>query len=270
MVTLSKSKEVQINRNSSKGNQLKWKDGDVWYKADYLGYEALAEYVVSSLLKKSNVKDFVEYKLEKINYNGFVYNGCKCSHFLKAGESLITLPRLFQMYLNEDIYMKCENPFWSEKECIEYVVNNVEQITRLRGFGKYLTLLLEMDAFFYNEDRHFHNIAVIYNEETDRFRYCPIFDNGGSLFSDTKMYYPIELSVDSCIEAINAKPFSPCFEDQVSAAIALYGEQFHVWFTEADLEECLGRAEGIYDLEILERVKHVIIRQMLKKGASEK
>lgn len=270
MVELSKSKEIQITRNSSKGNQLKWKDGNVWYKADYLGYEALAEYVVSSLLKKSSVDDFVEYHLEKISYNGFVYNGCKSRHFLKKEESLITLPRLFQMYLAEDIYRQCENVFWTEKDCIEYVVQNVEKITRLRGFGEYLTLLLEMDAFFYNEDRHFHNIAVIYNEETDRFRYCPIFDNGGALFSDTSMYYPVSSSLEDCMKRITAKPFSPCFEDQVEAAVSLYGSQFRVWFDDEDLKGCLKHAEGIYDQTILERVYKTITHQKSKKGASEK
>ena len=30
-----------VNLVSSKGNQLKWFDGEYWYKADFLGYEAL-------------------------------------------------------------------------------------------------------------------------------------------------------------------------------------------------------------------------------------
>ena len=50
-------------RQSSKGNQLKWFSGDTWYKADYTGYEGLAEYVVSALLQKSCLAedDFVRY-----------------------------------------------------------------------------------------------------------------------------------------------------------------------------------------------------------------
>ena len=38
-------------RQSSKGNQLKWETDGIWYKADYMGYEGLSEYVVSELLK---------------------------------------------------------------------------------------------------------------------------------------------------------------------------------------------------------------------------
>lgn len=265
MITLSKGKEVVINRNSSKGNQLKWKADEYWYKADYLGYEALAEYVVSSLLVKSTIGEFVRYGLEKISYNGFEFDGCSCKHFLKEHEILITLPRLFRLYLNEDIYMKCENVFWTEADCIKYVVDSVVKITRLVNFGEYLTMLLELDAFFLNEDRHFHNIAVIYNEETDKFRYCPVFDNGGALFSDMKMFYPLDKNEEACMKEITAKPFSPCFDDQVNAAVKLYGTQFDIWFTEEDLKECLGKVKDRYDERILNRVYKTLMMQMNKR-----
>lgn len=38
-------KKLQI-RQSSKGNQLKWENKGVWYKADYTGYEGLSEYLI--------------------------------------------------------------------------------------------------------------------------------------------------------------------------------------------------------------------------------
>ena len=40
-------------RQSSKGNQLKWENDGIWYKADYTGYEGLTEYMISHLLKKN-------------------------------------------------------------------------------------------------------------------------------------------------------------------------------------------------------------------------
>ena len=43
------------NRQSSKGNQLKWLNKNIWYKADYTGYEGLSEYIVSRLLQKSSL-----------------------------------------------------------------------------------------------------------------------------------------------------------------------------------------------------------------------
>ncbi len=36
------SKNLYIReRQSSKGNQLKWKQDGIWYKADYTGYEGI-------------------------------------------------------------------------------------------------------------------------------------------------------------------------------------------------------------------------------------
>ena len=90
------SKEIQTqNRRSSKGNQLKFERNHVWYKADYLGYEGLAEYVVSKLLRHSSLQgsEYVDYELEQITYNGRVFNACKSQDFT-GGWQLITLERL--------------------------------------------------------------------------------------------------------------------------------------------------------------------------------
>lgn len=76
MIKLEDKHRFYTNRNSSKGNQLKWVKDNVWYKADYLGYEALAEYVISALLEKTNVSDFVKYDLGSIDYSGRIYKGC--------------------------------------------------------------------------------------------------------------------------------------------------------------------------------------------------
>ena len=48
-----------MNNISSMGNQDKFydKNTDGWYKEDYLGYEGLSEYVVSELLKRSEIKN---------------------------------------------------------------------------------------------------------------------------------------------------------------------------------------------------------------------
>lgn len=50
MVELFEQNMREDNRQSSKGNQLKWKNDGKWYKADYTGYEGLSEYIVSGLL----------------------------------------------------------------------------------------------------------------------------------------------------------------------------------------------------------------------------
>ena len=56
MVQLFEQDIKTNDRQSSKGNQLKWCRNNVWYKADYMGYEGLVEYVVSRLLEKSYIK----------------------------------------------------------------------------------------------------------------------------------------------------------------------------------------------------------------------
>ena len=79
MVELFEDHVRQFDRHSSKGNQLKWECDGVWYKADYTGYEGLAEYVISQLLKKSTLdkNEFVVYELEQIKYKRQIFNGAK-------------------------------------------------------------------------------------------------------------------------------------------------------------------------------------------------
>lgn len=81
------------DRQSSKGNQLKWENKGIWYKADYTGYEGLAEYMISHLLKKSTLteNEFVYYDLEKIKYRSATYNGVKSKNFLNEDENLSPL-----------------------------------------------------------------------------------------------------------------------------------------------------------------------------------
>ena len=252
------------NRGSSKGNQSKWLDGEYWYKIDYLGYEGLSEYVVSHLLDKTNVKNYVKYELDITEKNKMPLLGCKSKNFLSDNQNILTLTKLFRVYKNIDIFDECERIDWTESDCISFVADTVKDITGLDEFGEYLTLLLEMDYFFYNDDRHFNNIAVIYNRDTDGFSYCPIFDNGAALFSDIKMSYPLTMSIDECIDVVKAKPFSPCFEDQVSAAREVYGRQFSHQITEHDLEEVIKnvRKYGLYSKEIVDRVEAVIKKRL--------
>ena len=68
--------DVKTNdRQSSKGNQLKWKNGCTWYKADYTGYEGLTEYMVSHLLEKSTLAadEYVLYDIEQIKYKNTIF-----------------------------------------------------------------------------------------------------------------------------------------------------------------------------------------------------
>ena len=72
--------------------------------------------------------------------------------------------------------------------------------------------MLEIDAFFLNEDRHTNNIAVLYDTETEQYSPSPLFDQGLCLFADISNDYPLDLPMDVCMERIEAKPFSSDFD----------------------------------------------------------
>ena len=71
-------------------DQRKWKVDGIWYKADYMGYEGLAEVLVSSLLGKSSLSyPFVAYQPVQIEYKGQMIRGCVSRDFLKEAKFLI-------------------------------------------------------------------------------------------------------------------------------------------------------------------------------------
>lgn len=94
---------IETAGHSSKGNQLKWKCGEYWYKADHMGYEGLTETVISRLLEHSNVADYVNYEPILIQYKGREYDGCKSLNFLEADEELVTAEHLFRQYTGESL-----------------------------------------------------------------------------------------------------------------------------------------------------------------------
>ena len=79
MVRLEENELRTAAHQSSKGNQLKWESDGIWYKADYTGYEGLAEYMVSGLLKHSNMneEEYILYQTEEIGYKKALYRGCR-------------------------------------------------------------------------------------------------------------------------------------------------------------------------------------------------
>ena len=149
------------------------------------------------------------------------------------------------------------------KERIRYTADFMERTTGLIGVGEYLTLLLELDAFFLNEDRHTNNLAVIRNEKTMEFRYCPVFDNGLALLSDLNEY-SLDQDIYDCIGRVHAKPFSRYFEEQVDAAEELYGIQLHFFFSIKDISRELEFAGELYDEKICRRAEQVLFEQMRK------
>ena len=266
MVELFSRDEKGQDRQSSKGNQLKWCSGGIWYKADYLGYEGLAEYVVSRLLERSDLPSgsFVRYETEEIFYRGRRYLGCRCADFLHEGEQLITLERLFQnrygISLYETIYKIPE-----VKERASFLVDTVERLTGLKDFGIYLQRMLTIDGFFLNEDRHMHNIAVIMDEQL-KYRLCPFFDQGAALLSDTRGDYPMENELDKLLSMAESKTLCADFDGQMDAVDELYGLHLSFCFGEKTVEEIL-RSEPYYPEDVKQRIFDILAVQRRKYDA---
>ena len=249
---------------SSKGNQNKWFDGENWYKEDGLGYEALSEVLVSRLLERTTVETFVRYEKVALEKGGFCHSGCCSADFMMPeDEKIISVERLFQAYRGESA-AKAMLRYTSTQERIQYLVENVEDMTGLENFGCYLKKIVTVDTLFLNEDRHFHNLAVIQRKD-GTFRECPVFDNGAALFSDVKGGYPLEMELEACYEKIEAKPFSRDFDEQLDACEILFGGfSFQAFFTMKDVETVLKEFQDIYEERILNRVYDAMCRQMRK------
>lgn len=215
----------KVAETSSKGNQEKWLDRNVWYKLDQFGYEALAETLVSHLLERSNIEEngfkFVRYDMERLNVHGIERLGCSSKNFLKKGESIITLARLHSMSLGYKLSEKLIR-LKSDKQRIAYLAEETARLTGLDRFPEYLTLLFEIDALFLNDDRHLNNIAVL--EHGGKYDYCPIFDNGAALLSNVQISR-MDIAPKALISTLRARPFNTTFTRQMNTATRLYGKQ---------------------------------------------
>ena len=263
MVELFEQDERQNNRQSSKGNQLKWKNNGIWYKADYTGYEGLAEYMISHLLLKSSLRqdEFVLYEPEQIRYKDAVYSGVKSKDFLEKDWQLITLERLFKTFFGQNLYQSIFKISDSEKRLI-FLVEQVERVTSLSDFGVYMNKLFTIDAFFLNEDRHTHNIAILMNKD-GRFAYSPIFDNGAGLLADTSLDYPLGKDVYLQVKEVRAKTISADFDEQLDVAENLYGQNLQFLFTKKNVSDIVNNAD-MYPPEERKRVELIIYSQMNK------
>ncbi len=251
-----------LQGHTSKGDQPKWFRSGRWYKADHMGYETLAEVVISKLLTKSNVLSYVEYSPVLIAFDGKEKPGCVSKNFLHSNEMLVPFERLHRAYKGLGMAQAISR-IQDVAEKISYVADFVERTTGLTRVINYLTTLIELDVFFLNEDRHTNNLAVIRNETTREYRLCPVFDNGLTLLSDLKDY-PLGADLYDCIGRVQAKPFSPSFDEQFEAVADLPGEHLHFSFTKHDVSEILSELDTLYLPEIINRVENIIFEQMRK------
>lgn len=263
MIELFEQDACTFDRQSSKGNQLKWKNKDIWYKADYLGYEGFAECVVSHLLSFSSLSpdEYVKYEPEQIHYRSAMYQGAKSRDFLSEDWQIITLERLFQSWHGESL----TRMIWSITDVrarFRFLCDQVRRVTGLEDFDQYLCKMLTIDAFFLNEDRHMHNVAVLMNGDGS-FRLCPLFDHGACLLSDTTGDYPLTMDLFDAVNQVKAKTISTDFEEQLEAAEEICGNTLRFSFSAGDIKTILNNLTG-YPEEIRSRVEEILLFQIRK------
>lgn len=214
---------------SSKGNQEKWLDEatHTWIKLDQFGYEALAEVISAELLKQSNINKlgftFATYHMTEVTAHGHSRTACASDDFLQKDEIILTLADL----LTKGVGAAWQTEIAKQRNLqqkVKWLVEKTVALTGLENFGQYLTVLFELDMMTLNEDRHLNNIAVLRRGE--QFDYCPMFDFGAGMLSNTRDY-PIEIDPKALIRQVKARPLNGSFTRQVRAAQALYGRQLN-------------------------------------------
>ena len=122
--------------------------------------------------------------------------------------------------------------------------------------------LLTIDAFFLNEDRHTHNVAVLM-DGSGNYAYCPVFDNGAGLLADTTMDYPLTEDIYLLMDHVQSKTICTDFDEQLDISESLYKRNLKFHFTKKDVTELLANATS-YPEEIRSRVEKILSAQMRK------
>ena len=261
-----------VAATSSKGNQEKWynAENNSWYKLDRIGFAALAEAVAGELLiQHSNIAPelgykVVPYSIETEDVHRKERIACESPNFLADGESIQTAYHILKRILGAD-YQKILAEESTIQKRLALIVDTVERATGLSNFGKYLTLLFEVDALIANEDRHLNNIAVI--EHNGKYSCCPLFDNGEGFMLDN-VKYPFDVPAKSMMKNLRAKPFECRFGKLLTAARDLYGPQLRVDFTKQDIEAIVDKHlhhyQPFFRYLIKDRIVDVVMSQKKK------
>lgn len=237
------------------GSQSKWFIDNHYYKMDDIGYEGLSETLASAILKKSNIDNFVEYRPILINYKNKDSLGCYSYNFIDNKKTLLPITHLFK---KENEFRILEQPYINHKHQIVSFINTVKNITNLHDFDKYLTSMFEFDSLIKNTDRHLSNIAVLYDNKTKEYDYCPIFDNGRSFGTAIQHSFNLKEFME-----LSASPFTKTFEEQTKICEDITGQQFVTTFSMNDLAKTLEFCSRFYDNVTLSKVELFFTHQFM-------
>ncbi len=250
-----------INVTTSKGNQIKYKKENIWYKGDYLGFEGAAESVVSRLVLKNCLLPHLIYTPCKFYVGKKLETGCSSPDMLQDDEELVTAYKLIEKEKGINIAKYLTGHETSEK--IHIFVNMISDITNIDAdtIIFYLTGLLELDAATFNDDRHFNNICFI-RDKDGKYRFSPIFDNGGAFLSD--MYtYGEPGSMDSYNTVIKAKPFDTDIDIELDAMELMnHGQAIQLYIPEE--KEIYDLLVDYYPAPVIEQI-NTLLRETFRK-----
>lgn len=201
---------------TTKGNQIKWHRGNLWIKADSMGYESIAEYLSTILESYIRGLKYVKYDLCTVKETGTgkmkTYNCCVSESFLTGSEYIVSAQRMIYAILGtekaKDLVVK--------RTGVDLLAHTIEICSRCTGIDeltiyKYLSTICKLDAITLNEDRHLNNIAFIYDGK--KYRLAPIFDNGMGLLADTESF-PLNKGYSVWMQSVRARPFCSDFIEQ--------------------------------------------------------
>lgn len=202
------------SHTTSKGDLQKWYYQNKWYKQDKFGYEGLAEKVISDILQFSSLQkeEFIKYEACNIKIKDNITQGCYSENFTKEDEEIVTFKKIFNfLQFNPD-----DLNILDVQDRIFYLIDLFKREIGI-DIKDYLQKIFTLDAFFLNEDRHYGNLALLYNRSLKKFKPAPIFDNGLSLLSDTQIAtgYPLYYPVIDLIKKVPCRPFHCDFEEQL-------------------------------------------------------
>lgn len=220
---MNKIKEIYVDisdrfklQATTKGNQIKWHRGNLWIKADSMGYESIAEYLSTILESYIRGLKYVKYDLCTVKETGTgkmkTYNCCVSESFLTGSEYIVSAQRMIYAILGtekaKDLVVK--------RTGVDLLAHTIEICNRCTGIDeltiyKYLSTICKLDAITLNEDRHLNNIAFIYDGK--KYRLAPIFDNGMGLLADTESF-PLNKGYSVWMQSVRARPFCSDFIEQ--------------------------------------------------------
>lgn len=175
------NKYLNYNKNVPSVLQGAYYRNGYVYKVNEISNEGFVEYVVSRLLKCTDIPDELIINYEYCKINGRI--GSRSKDFLQSNEVFININTLCNKLLGvKDLRIKL------------LLMRNLIEIRRMLysicavigseckvDYKRYLDTILQLDLITDNNGRGTESLGVIYNKDKGTFRLPPILCNGTSL-----------------------------------------------------------------------------------------